>query len=192
MRFKKLSVGILATFALASLGGIALIHWRTFVESWYLFRLESPDAQVQEAAREGLVRLASLRAVPRFLTLSQKGLSPYQQHAKRIIEQLEPTQMRELAALLRGEEDRFYLEVVALHKEARGPAAARAHFLKVTLKHPNPWVRRFAAEELSGLGSNARVAARELEEAKRDACEEVRFWASLALEMTESNLTSTQ
>src|SRR5262245_41111344 len=188
MRFKKLSFGILATFALATLWGITLIYGRSIVESWYLFRLESQDPRVQETAREGLVRLASLKAVPRFLTLSEKGLSQYQQHAKRIIEQLEPTQMGELASFLRAEEDRFYLEVIALHTEASGPSAASAYFLKVTLKHPNPWVRRFAAEALSELGADASVGTRELEEATHDACEEVRFWAVLALERAEFSL----
>jgi hypothetical protein len=177
----KLPVWLLGIAALGTLTGFAIHHRNSLIESWHLFRLGSGSPESRQGARESLIRIASVKAVPRFIAPEQDAAESAGA-AREILKQLDGPAMVRLGEILRREEDRLHLQVVALHREAHGPPAPLADFLKVALGHPNPGVRRYAAEELVRLGSEAESALPQLLRARDDACEEVRFWAGLAFQ----------
>jgi HEAT repeat protein len=183
---------------------LAVTHWQRFVEAWHLYRLESEDEEVRDEARRALVRLTSVRAVPvlaaREVVREESGAARTESRssagesaepnpavtkdrdgAREILKRLDTAGLEALVRLLHRGEPPVHLQTLILLEEANSPAASRAAFLRASLACPNEGVRRLAAEELSRLGSEARVAVPELHRARQDASEDVRLWAGIAL-----------
>lgn len=180
-------VAVFGVVALATAGAFFVLYRETLLEAWYLTRLDADRPKTREEARRSLVRLASAKAVPRLLTADEE-MPANTEAVKRILERLGGDRLVRLAELLQAEDDPLYLRVVALHKETDTPQSSLVPFLRRTMKHENPGLRRYAAEELSRMTPAPREALAELVQAQSDEDEDVRFWATLAVRHIDPTL----
>ena len=158
-------------------------------EAWYIRQLESRDEDTVSRAQEALVEMCSARAVPIFLEAAfqrpDQEASAEFQCAREILSCLEHDGLGRLANFLDEGDPQVFLKALLLHKTVQTDPARRASLLGFALKSRNAGIRRFAAEELTHLGHDARSAIASLKNAHSDSSEDVRFWVSIALRNLE-------
>ena len=101
--------------------------------------------------------------------------------AREILSLLDREGLRQLMGFLDEGDPQVFMKALLLHKTIQEDTARRASLLGFALKSSNAGLRRFAAEELTHLGHDARSAIASLKNAHLDSSEDVRFWVNLAL-----------
>jgi HEAT repeat protein len=173
-------LGLLAAAAVVALG---LLFWRDAVELWHVKRLASADPAAREAAAEALIAMKSPRGAIAFVKLAgEDRLGPGPGWAQRVLAALDDRGFERLPDLLEREPDRTLALYIV---EAAAPASVEPRRLlpvfRRALAGTDPWLRRWALEELGNAGPAAAGLVPEVRAALRDPEDLVRFWAEIAL-----------
>ena len=178
----SVAVGILAVATVVVYLGI---DRERILEAWYVRQLESREKATVSRAQEALVEMCSARAVPIFLEAAfqqpDEEATPGFHCAREILSCLEHDGLGRLANFLDEGDPQVFMKALLLHKTVQEETTRRASLLGFVLKSRNSGLRRFAAEELTHLGPEARSAISALKKARSDSSEDVRFWVNIAL-----------